>query len=47
LMEQIREQFGDGWRSEWLRFRGLGSWADYLRRLVAEFEGDTKCAKAS
>ena len=47
LMEQIRKQFGDGWRSEWLRFRGLGSWADYLRRIATEFEGDSRCARAS
>ena len=47
LMEQIRKQFGDEWRSEWLRFRGLGTWADYLRRIAAEFEGDSRCAKAS
>jgi type IV secretory pathway VirB4 component len=47
LMEQIRKQFGDGWRSEWLRFRGLGTWADYLRRIAAEIEGDSRCAKAS
>jgi type IV secretion system protein VirB4 len=47
LMEQIRKQFGDEWRSEWLRFRGLGTWADYLRRIAAEFEGDSRCANAS
>ena len=46
LMEQIRKRFGDGWRSEWLRFRGLGSWADYLHRLAEEFEGDSKCLHA-
>jgi type IV secretion system protein VirB4 len=40
LMEQIRQQFGDGWRSEWLRFRGLGDWADYFSGIAADFEGD-------
>ncbi len=47
LMEQIREQFGDRWRSEWLRFRGLSNWAAYFDRIAAEFEGDARCAKAS
>jgi type IV secretion system protein TrbE len=47
LMEHIRAQFGDGWRAEWLRFRGLSSWADYLCRVAAQFEGEEKCEKAS
>jgi type IV secretion system protein VirB4 len=47
LMEQTRVQFGDRWKSEWLRFRGLGNWADYLRRISSEFEGDSSCAKSS
>jgi type IV secretion/conjugal transfer VirB4 family ATPase len=47
LMEQIKEQFGEAWRAEWLRFRGLGDWADYFDRVAAEFEGGAKCAKAS
>ena len=47
LMEHIRKNFGDGWRSEWLRFRGLGNWADYLSRITTEIKGDSKCAKAS
>jgi hypothetical protein len=41
-MEKIRERFGEDWRAEWVRFRGLGAWADYYRRIAAEFEGDKK-----
>ena len=47
LMEQTRVQFGDRWKSEWLRSRDLGNWADYLRRISSEFEGDSSCAKSS
>jgi type IV secretion system protein VirB4 len=38
LVDQIRERFGDAWRSEWLRFRGLNNWADYFRRVASEME---------
>jgi type IV secretion system protein TrbE len=47
LADQIREQFGDQWQSEWLRFRGLDQWADYFRHKVPEFDGGQECARAS
>ena len=33
IAEAVMEQFGDGWRTEWLRLRGLEKWAEYLASL--------------
>ena len=46
LADQIRSDYGDRWQPEWLRFRGLGQWADYLQQSALEFRGGSlKCAK--
>jgi hypothetical protein len=29
----VMEQFGDGWRAEWLHLRSLEKWAEYLRSI--------------
>ncbi len=47
LADQVRFDFGERWQSEWLRFRGLPQWADYLTKQTSEFEGEWKCEKAS
>ncbi|MGA2600805.1 MAG: conjugal transfer protein TrbE [Bryobacteraceae bacterium] len=39
VVENVIEQFGEAWRTEWLRLRGLAKWADYLRSLE-EREGE-------
>ena len=28
-INELRNQTGDGWPAEWLRYRGLGDWAEY------------------
>ncbi|MDQ6653362.1 MAG: conjugal transfer protein TrbE, partial [Acidobacteriota bacterium] len=30
LADQVRSECGDDWQAEWLRFRGLREWAEYL-----------------
>ena len=39
IVETVMEQFGDAWRAEWLRLRGLQKWADYLRSLEERGRG--------
>jgi type IV secretory pathway VirB4 component len=39
IVETVMEQFPDTWREEWLRLKGLQSWADY-------FGGPGESAKA-
>jgi type IV secretion system protein VirB4 len=41
--ESVMEQFGDGWRSEWLRLHGLQKWAEYLRSLEQPGEEEYVC----
>jgi type IV secretion/conjugal transfer VirB4 family ATPase len=38
LVENVMERFGHRWRSEWLRLRGLGNWADYFASIEVEAE---------
>src|SRR5689334_24299752 len=35
-VEKMMEKFPQGWRSEWLRLRGLNPWAEYFCSLEAE-----------
>ena len=44
IVENVMEQFGDAWRTEWLRLRGLQKWADYLRSLEKREEEESLCA---
>ena len=43
IVENVMEQFGDAWRTEWLRLRGLQKWADYLRSLEKREEEESLC----
>src|SRR6202041_879867 len=43
IVESVMEQFGDGWRGEWLRLRGLQKWAEYLRSLEQRGEEEYVC----
>jgi type IV secretion/conjugal transfer VirB4 family ATPase len=38
VVESVMEQFPDTWRSEWLRIKGLGNWADYFSSLEEQQE---------
>jgi type IV secretion system protein VirB4 len=33
LVESVQDDFGDNWRAEWLKSKGLPKWADYLGTL--------------
>jgi type IV secretion system protein TrbE len=33
IAEAVMEQFGEGWRAEWLHLRSLEKWAEYLRSI--------------
>jgi type IV secretion system protein VirB4 len=43
VVENVMEQFGDAWRTEWLCRRGLQKWADYLRSLEERGEEEYVC----
>jgi type IV secretory pathway VirB4 component len=43
IVENVMEQFGGVWRTEWLRLRGLQKWADYLRSLEERGEEEHVC----
>jgi hypothetical protein len=43
IVENVMEQFGDAWRTEWLRLRGLQKWAEYLRSLEKREEEESLC----
>ena len=43
IVENVMEQFGDDWRAEWLRLRGLQRWADYFRSLHGTQEEKYVC----
>ena len=43
IVESVIEQFGDSWRGEWLRLRGLQKWAEYLRALEQRGEEEYVC----
>ena len=44
IVESVMEQFGDGWRAEWLRLRGLQKWAEYLSSIEEREEEEYVCA---
>jgi type IV secretion system protein VirB4 len=33
VVEDVMDRFGDSWRAEWLRLKGLAEWADYFEAL--------------
>jgi type IV secretion system protein VirB4 len=43
IAESVMEEFGGGWRAEWLRLRGLPNWAEYLSSLEESAKEDV-CA---
>jgi type IV secretion system protein VirB4 len=43
IVESVMEEFGNAWRAEWLRLRGLPKWGEYLRSLE---EVETRSAYA-
>ena len=45
IAEAVMEQFGDGWRAEWLRLRSLEKWAEYLRSLEKRGRKETHMRK--
>jgi type IV secretion system protein VirB4 len=47
LADQVRAEWGKHWQAEWLRFRGLPQWAEYLNKHISDFEGEWECAKSS
>jgi type IV secretion system protein VirB4 len=38
IVESVMESHPQNWRSEWLRLKGLGPWADYLEQITLEEE---------
>jgi type IV secretion system protein VirB4 len=52
IVESVMTQYGDSWRPEWLRLKGLPQWAEYyesLEKVVAEETDDREeflCARA-
>jgi len=52
IVESVRDQYPDSWRSEWLRLKGLSRWAEYYQSLedvVAERDQeqeDVLCARS-
>jgi hypothetical protein len=45
IVEAVIESHAQSWRSEWLRLKGLGPWADYLEQITPE-EEVSLCASA-
>jgi type IV secretion system protein VirB4 len=43
LVQSLMEEYPSDWRSEWLRLKGLPSWADYFRTLGTANEEELLC----
>jgi hypothetical protein len=33
IVERVMDQYGDTWRAEWLRLKGVPQWAEYYQSL--------------
>jgi type IV secretion system protein VirB4 len=45
LLEKLIHKRPDTWREEWLRLRGLPSWADYLQSIQLHKEEKSQCSE--
>jgi type IV secretion system protein VirB4 len=43
LVQSLMEENPSDWRAEWLRLKGLPSWADYFRTLGSANEEELLC----
>lgn len=46
LVETVMAHHGENWKAEWLRLKGLASWAEYLESITPEEEETSLCATA-